>query len=312
MCWGNKLADKSLAANQLCTQSSPSRLSPLNAETTQQSCAFQTAVASATLSGSPSFFTSQGNAMLSENSSLKKLSARVDRKQAMYIDGIRHAAEISCLAYSRLRQTLSVIATTELNEKEMELHTTAAFLDAWALVDAIDRFRALWKQIPIAGKKANEPGEPTLDEVLQPIRNLRNVADHIAQRIDLVVAKRSAALGVISWFTATNTSPVQGFLCAIIPGTLKDHRAEIPTPSGRSFEWPTGAIRLEAGGYSAYLCDALPHLARRVADLEAGISEVNAALPPGEEYAGCDILIKAAVRFEGGGINDGPDSTGAL
>lgn len=239
--------------------------------------------------------------LVAHDSSLRKLPARLDRKQLLFLDGIRQAAEIASLAYSRMTETLTAVALSEQPTDEFIRHnTTAAFLDAWAFVDAVDRFRTLWKQLPHDDGDSWLVAETeALDRVMQPIRNLRNVADHIAQRMDLVISRNSAALGVLSWFTATGRDPVIGFMCAIVPGTVTMQDAELLSPSGRSFAWPTGAVWLEEGGYKTCLCDVIPHIRSHIKNLESMVSSGNENLFKAEAFAPCDVLCKAFVRFDG-------------
>lgn len=48
--------------------------------------------------------------MLSENSSLRRVHASLNRKQEVFINGLRHSAEIIALAHSRLRSTPTELA----------------------------------------------------------------------------------------------------------------------------------------------------------------------------------------------------------
>ena len=120
--------------------------------------------------------------MISRESILRRLSPNMDRRQALFLDGIRHTGEIAGLAHRRLTQTLTQIATTDPQDEEADLLYTAAFLDAWALVDVIDRFRTLWRLLPHASHAQPAPGAPTFAELSQSIRDLRNVADHLGSR----------------------------------------------------------------------------------------------------------------------------------
>ena len=124
--------------------------------------------------------------MIAENSILRNLPSALNRKQALLFDGIRHAAEISMLAHDRLNQTLTEIALRDLDKLELPERFTSAFLDAWAFVDAVDRFRSIWLLLGRSGSN-DEPSEPTFAEITQPVRDLRNVADHLATRADYVV-----------------------------------------------------------------------------------------------------------------------------
>jgi hypothetical protein len=103
--------------------------------------------------------------MIDFNSPLRRLPPQLDRKQALFFDGIRHSVEIVHLAYSRLQHTLTNFA---LNYEVTPLPSetfTSAFLDAWAVVDGIDRFRAFWKLMPNTERGPLPPGGTKFEEI---------------------------------------------------------------------------------------------------------------------------------------------------
>ena len=107
--------------------------------------------------------------MLSENSILLRLPPGINSKQLVFLDGIRHAVEITDLAYSRLESTLTwLVMNTHDSAPEKQTYTSA-FLDAWAVVDAIDRFRLLWKELPRAPVAEKDPNSKSFDEIAQPV-----------------------------------------------------------------------------------------------------------------------------------------------
>jgi len=226
---------------------------------------------------------------------LRRLPASMNSKEVLFLDGIRHAAEISSLAYSRLQTTLTHIATAVPKEEEADALYCAAFLDAWAVVDAIDRFRALWTLLPIPVRSEPADGNPNFTTISQPVRDLRNVADHLAQRADYVIAQRGSALGVLSWFTVTDAAKVEGLSCVIVPGTLRLGTSEVSmvNPAGKAIELPTGLIHLAAGGYSACLSDVIPAMALRVAQLEQALEATFVQLGVTSSIARADLLITA-------------------
>ena len=126
---------------------------------------------------------------------------RLSPKQAFFIDGIRHAVDIMELAYGRLRETLTNIALNPPTSATLPKIAPHAFLDAWAMVDAVDRFRMLYQQMPGINFGPPTHGVEPLKTVTQPFRKLRNVADHLSQNADLVVARGDAALGTLTWVT---------------------------------------------------------------------------------------------------------------
>jgi hypothetical protein len=236
--------------------------------------------------------------MISRDSVLKRLPPNLDRKQALFIDGIRHAGEIADLAWGRLRHTLTRIALEQYEKDEEPTLTTSAFLDARSLVDVIDRFRALWKLLPNAAYTAPPPGYKSFADTPQAVRDLRNIADHLAQRADYVVASEGSALGVLSWYTATTPDGIKGLICAIVPGTIQPRSTQMINPAGTEFELPTGYIHLSAGEHRANLSAVLPEMARRIRQLEDGLASNLQKQSLEGQQAGADLIIRMIVEFE--------------
>lgn len=235
--------------------------------------------------------------MIDRDSILRRLPANLDRRQVLFLDGIRHAAEIASFAHRRLQATLTQLAVGEHEGAKADNLYTSAFLDAWSLVDVIDRFRTLWKLLPYSTPAAPLPGTKSFAEITQSIRDLRNVSDHLGQRADYVVAQKGTALGVLSWFTALRPDGLEGVICTLVPGTLQSGSAHAVNPAGRMIELPTGLIHLAAGEHKACLSEALPEMAVRVADLEAALQRGINDLDAKPSQAGADLLVKMNVSF---------------
>lgn len=231
--------------------------------------------------------------MISNNSVLRRLPVTLDPKQAIFLDGIRHAVEIAHFAYIRLQRTLDDLAIQTQQADGLAARTTAAFLDAWAVVDAIDRFCSLWKKLPNSTPAKIPPGSKTIEEFYVPIRSLRNVADHLATRADFMVSKKSPALGTLTWFTGIERDPLSGWVCAIIPGCIT-HRSggDFSDPFAPSDEWPTRNIWLSAGSFSANLSDIFQHVQIRIERLEASIEKALSKSPDSPNPANSDMLVK--------------------
>ena len=119
--------------------------------------------------------------MLSIDSPFLNIPAALDRKQAVFLDGMRHAGQIVELSYTRLCQALtdlSVGGTTA----EKPTGFTHVFLDAWAFVDAADRFRCLWEMQPSASTIPDKFSPDAVRIQLQDIRDVRNVSAHLVHR----------------------------------------------------------------------------------------------------------------------------------
>lgn len=207
--------------------------------------------------------------MLSENSILRRIPSTLDPKQILFIDGIRHSVEMIDLAYSRLRKSLTHLALSQITPDDLRQMSTHVFLDAWAMVDAIDRFRMLYSQMPGMTAVHSEPKIKPLNEVTQPFRELRNVADHLSQRADFVVSRNGSALGVLTWITGFEINPTAIWLCTLRPGTIKTVPEFRQESILTTIDWPTDQISLSAGGFEGNLSTVLPHIKLRIKHFES-------------------------------------------
>lgn len=214
--------------------------------------------------------------LIGRESSLRRIPVNVLPKQAVFLDGIRHAIEVMDVGFHRLRNGLTKTALEPPNAADLPLVSAGLFLDAWAVVDAIDRFRQLYTGFPgMTRVNATEDIQP-LGEALQKFRDLRNVGDHSAQRADVIVAKGDgAALGELTWLTGAQLLPkVVAWHCVLRPGTFRSEPS-LPTSSFETkLDWPTDYICLKAGGYQGNLSQVRTHIAGRVRHLESQLDAI--------------------------------------
>ena len=192
--------------------------------------------------------------MLSIDSPFLNIPAALDRKQAVFLDGMRHAGQIVELSYTRLCQALtdlSVGGTTA----EKPTGFTHVFLDAWAFVDAADRFRCLWEMQPSASTIPDKFSPDAVRIQLQDIRDVRNVSAHLAQKIDQIVSLNSSVLGAINWISLLSPTPLKVKTHFIRPGIMHGNvKGQFAMPDGEvSFNHGSGYISFAAGKHSANL-----------------------------------------------------------
>lgn len=82
--------------------------------------------------------------LLGRDSSLRRIPVNVTPKQAVFLDGIRHAIEVMDVGFGRLRIGLTQTALDPPDAADLSIIGAGLFLDAWAVVDAIDRFRQFY------------------------------------------------------------------------------------------------------------------------------------------------------------------------
>jgi hypothetical protein len=238
--------------------------------------------------------------LLGRDSVLRQIPVNVDPKQALFLDGIRHAVEIMDVAFGRLRDGLTHLALHPPASNELPELSAHAFLDAWSFVDAFDRFRMMYTQMPGIKFGAAKAGIPPLREAMQEFRNLRNVADHLAQRTDFVLSRNGAALGELNWLTGVQLLPeVIAWHCTLRPGTLQSAPPTQTNPIVSTLDWPTDSIRLSAGGYEGNLSVVRTHIAVRIRHLEAQLQRVFQQPTQAQVPILNDMFIRRPVKRAG-------------
>lgn len=77
--------------------------------------------------------------IIGDESPLRRLPGQLDRKQMLYLDGIRYSIEMADLAHLRLQQTLLDLANHSNDSDPVHLYFVAAVQDAWSIVDSVHR-----------------------------------------------------------------------------------------------------------------------------------------------------------------------------
>lgn len=218
--------------------------------------------------------------MLSVGSPLLNIPIAIDAKQALFLDGMRHAAQIADHAYRRLCFALKEQATCS-NHARSHDSFVPIFLDAWAFIDAVDRFRLLWQMQPSSDRLPDYFSPKKVQGKLQGIRDLRNVSDHVAQKIDQIVALNSSVLGSISWVSLINEHPLHIKTCFIRPGIMPAATSgQLAIPSKNvKFVNGSGCITMAAGKHKAMLDDAYQFLFEMVGHAEQHLNKIVATWP---------------------------------
>ena len=219
--------------------------------------------------------------MLSDGSPFLNIPAALDPKQAVFLDGMRHAIEISGLSYTRFCHGLTELAVKQ-SEDFRGSKFTHIFLDAWAFIDAVDRFRCLWEMQPNSGRICKEFSPSSVRSRLQPVRDVRNVSAHIAQKVDQIVALNSSALGSINWVTFISHKPLKVKTYFIRPGVMSGRiKGQFAMPSGVvDFIHGSGCISLTIGKHVVNLSEAYKTVCSIVEFAEASMTFIT----QGSEY----------------------------
>ncbi len=226
--------------------------------------------------------------LISDESPLRRLLVGIGRKQLLFLDGVRHAAEIVDLAYARLRDILSPITLEDQNAPFPRGRATASFLDSWVIVDAVDRLRGLLHLMPDQVLADSTDIRRFLEES-KVVRSLRNVTDHLAERADYVIANDSTALGILNWVTyRPGDNHATSFV--FTPGTIVNREAKLVDPTGKMLSQGVNLVTLSAGEYSVNISELMPKVADVVRHVEAHLAALNLA-DPNATRSGSDMLV---------------------
>lgn len=231
--------------------------------------------------------------LLANESPLKNLPSILDKRQALLFDGLAHAVDMVGMAYSRLRSTLHEIGNLRRAEPEP---TAAVYLDAWSCVDSLDRFRSLLKGYKGGGIiPKDDPAFEAFLTSIEPVRKLRNVTDHVAERLDQLVSRNASVMGEISWISQGDGAKLHTWY--IRPGFFKDQlKFNLLLPyEGARIEAPAGFIHLTAGGVEVNLSEAVRELYTVVSHIEAKLQERYKAM--GNVYAPLPRYVVATTEL---------------
>jgi len=218
-------------------------------------------------------------------------------RQAFFLDGIRHAFEIADYAFSRLTSNLRELVRHHSDLVRPNGYAKY-FLDAWAFVDSVDRLLALWKLQPNADTIPDSWCPSRLGNELQQIRNIRNVSDHLAQRVDQIISSNSSALGELSWVRVFSLEPpvMKSFLIrpGFLPGKL-NFQLNIPR-NNLNIHNSIANILLKAHTYTADLSETYMKVTDLAHFAEASLHE-NFKTQNIQKTHGADMLASCDLQF---------------
>ena len=232
--------------------------------------------------------------MFSPLSPFRNLPVQLERRQAFFLDGIRHAAEIADYSFNRLSKNLDALSHANQNKEDPPEIYSPYFLDAWAFVDSIYRLIGLWKLQPHAETLPEEYSASNIEQIFSSIIAVRNISDHIAQRADQVISSKSTSLGILSWITLVEDDPPAFATYTIRPGIVgQEIHTQLHSPIGevrgisRSM-----SITLRAGPHSSDLSNAYFAFIDLMNYAEDSLTQ-NLSNHAGLHSNGADMLISA-------------------
>src|SRR5262249_2733749 len=149
-------------------------------------------------------------AMLVENDSpLRRLPLALSKRQFLVFDGIRYAAEMADIAHTRLKTTLFEIARTAEQKVVPCRDIAGALLDAWAVVDSVNRMSDLLAQGGHGVKR--DAWYRLFRDRTEVVDLLRNKMQHLEGEINKLATQSGQLWGYLTWSVAPNFGIAPGW-----------------------------------------------------------------------------------------------------
>lgn len=227
--------------------------------------------------------------IISDTSPLKLLPSELNPEQSAFLDGIRYSVQMIDLAYARLRQTLLHLAIEDHAEG---WSFTAAFHDAWSIVDSVHRLRQLLHKMPRV--KKSTPKFQLFLRKTAVAKELRNRIQHLGDGLKDISTAGSPVWGTLKWIAVVDTSPLRLNLCSISAGRILSGVTLLPDAFHETFEPPVDYVELEAQPFKLSLSETCREIEKLVRGLEKSLEKQFAGLPT----QAADIVIRTTVVFE--------------
>lgn len=231
--------------------------------------------------------------IIAPNSPLRRLPAELNLKQRLYFDGIRYSIEMANVAYIRLKDILYNLSINHTNlDGAHYRHFVPAILDAWSIIDSVERLRGLIRQTP--GFKQKSPGLVVFDQKTSSVEALRNSVQHLNHEIEELLKEGLPVWGVLSWVLVSDEQAKKAQCFTLVPGTMFDRKPDmIVNPLGRSLEIPIGLITLKASGHTVCISEVIERVEELTRKVEEQLAKQFVDLPP----AASDMLAIVEMEF---------------
>src|SRR5262249_43125210 len=116
------------------------------------------------------------------DSPLRRLPHALDRKQILFLNSIRVAAEIVDMTYARLEEVLLRLAKTDATTGGQGIPIIPAFQDSWSMIDSVNRLCCLLRRMRRMKQKA--PGLQLFYHAPTNVEALHNIVQHLDSESD--------------------------------------------------------------------------------------------------------------------------------
>jgi hypothetical protein len=248
--------------------------------------------------------------IIQKGSPLRRIPQILNRQQALFIEAIRCSVDMADVAYRRLRRTLLLLPEMR-NEDPETPSAISALLDAWSVVDSLNRLRGVMQHMPGIKGKSKSPTYRAFVHATEKIPTLRNTFQHLETDIHKSGDDPNwAVFGSLSW-ALVNPERNEITSCIFMPGTVSGSRPMVTPAKREVWHHPVDSVTIERGGIAVCLSDAMRAVAAATQSLERDISKAYLDYIPEEKRgnifrANAVVTLRAMVKPEQIVVEDDP------
>ncbi len=234
--------------------------------------------------------------LIEPQSPLRRIPESLDRREALFFDGIRFTVEMMDIAYRRLADTLHEHAQAQNPAFRQSNPMALPFLDAWSIVDSVNRLRRLLDRLPTI-KHKQIPEREVFLRGTETVDEFRNRIQHLDTEMTSITESKEPVWGTISWFTSLDSEiggQVQlGRISLMVSGSIFREPQEFKfiNPCGQTIIYPVGLITLSSCGLSLCLTEIHQAVLKVIRALEREFEKRFTDLPKAASdlYASVDL-----------------------
>jgi hypothetical protein len=236
--------------------------------------------------------------IINKDSPLRRIPTALERRQALFVEGIRYSIDMAEVAYNRLRATLIVMGSMKTPDAENPDHISA-MLDAWSIVDSLNRLRRLVENLPGSKGKMKSPVYRLFLAATEKIPELRNTVQHLDTAIQEGTDDLNWAVwGSLSW-GMIDPEKNQVVTCMFLAGIAMGSRPMVNPINRKLWHLPVDSVTVERGGVAVCLSDAMRRVAILAKALEDSLSTAFADQLSEEDRRkthGADCILRLVMR----------------
>lgn len=230
----------------------------------------------------------QRRPMIQPDSLLWKLPQGLDPLQASFLDAIRLSVQFIDAAYQRIEDAL--ITLTLQTDRSLRLGPIA-LMDAWALVDAVHRLRALVSGMPRYKRLA--PSKRLFLRRTVGVEALRNSFQHLVNDLRALTQSDLPVLGALTWVRPISATEKTLSIETFMPGQVRSVHPSSQVAVPRTVPDRLSQIQLWAADNSVDVSKLRHAVSELVLALEHAVTPIPADLP----LAPCDAMARITIKL---------------